>query len=237
MKFGFTDALSIGAAPMTGGLSLLGLGKGSGGIKDAILGAKDTGTPDRLIDLDPSLKNVVEQARPIQQEGLSGLQGFMRQWQGQSPQKLASVVTQNKLNTLRDQASANVRQAQQALARRGIAGNTSMGLKAITDSQRELQKGIMSANAQRPLEELNALSTLQQGYSQGLGGINSVLGASGPQAQMELGRQGTGQRGGGLLGIATTVGGGALGGYMGGPQGIGPGANVGRGLGSVLSNF
>lgn len=222
---------AFAAAPFTGGASLGLLGK------DKLLGEKDTGTADRTIDLDPSLKNVVEQARPIQQQGLTGLQGFMNQWQSKSPAQIGNLVTQNKLNTLRDQANANVRKAKQAIARRGIAGNTSMGLKSLVDAQREEQKGILNANAQRPLEELNALGTIQQGYGQGLAGVNSVLGSSGPQAQVELGRQGTGQRTGGLLGIATTVGGGALGGYMGGSQGIAPGAQVGKGLGGIVANY
>lgn len=229
-------ALPVAAAPMTGGLSLALLG-GKGSLKDKIFGEKDMGTPDRVIDLDPSLKNVVEQARPIQQQGLAGLQGFMNQWQGQDYRKIGNLVTQNKLNTLRDQANANIRQANRALAQRGIAGNTSLGLKAITDAQREQNKGIMAANAQRPLEELGALGTIQQGYGQGLSGVNAVLGASGPQSEIQLGRQGTGQRSGGLFGLATTIGGAALGGAMGGPAGIGPGAQIGRGLGGVISNY
>lgn len=222
--------LAVAAAPFTGGTSLGLLGK------DTLLGKKDTGTPDRLIDLDPSLKAVVEQARPIQQQGLTGLSGYMKNWQDMNPMAMGNLITQNKVRGLREGADATKRNANQLIARRGMAG-TSLGLKAAVTADRDARKGITEAVAQNPIEQANALAKVQGGYKDALSGVNSILSTPGEQTQLLAGRQGTGQRSGGLLGLAGTIGGAALGGMYGGAQGVGPGAQVGGGLGYGLSNL
>lgn len=63
--------------------------------------------------------------------------------------------------------------------------------------------------------------------------LRSVIGTAGPLQVARYVQSAPAKRGGGLFGLATTLGGAAAGGIIGGPQGAGIGAQLGSGVGQV----
>lgn len=205
----------------------------SGKLKDILGGKKDPGRPDRMIELDPSLKATVEQGRAGQQQGLGLYTDELTRLKGVSPEKLAGVVQARQEKQLLGQGADQQRRAQQLIAQRGLS-RSSVGLNAMLGADKQTRENIATARAEAPLMQEKIASQRLAQVGQATGGINQVLNAQGAQRDLIQGRQG-GTRSGGLLGLAM----GAGGAYLAGQAGGNPmaGFQAGQGAGQGLANL
>ena len=204
-----------------------------GGGKDLLFGKKDPGVADRFLGLDPSLRKTVEAGRAQQQEQLK-LLGAERErlLAGPGAGALARLTAGKQERQARAGAEDVKRRSQALVAQRGLGGS-SIGLRSLLGADRAAGERIGAIRASTPLLQ-------QQFQAQRLGqigqigsGIRGVLGTPGAQRAFVQGRESRG-RGGGLVGLASTVGGAALGAKFGRP---GAGAQAGAGFGQSLANL
>jgi hypothetical protein len=230
----FGGGAASGPLGMLGG-GLLGSG-GTGGLKDMMFGKVDPGTADRQYKLDPSLERVVEGARG-QQSVATGLLGSQLGAYGKmDPAALARLATGQQEATARAGAQDVLRTAGSAIAKKGLGGS-SLGLRALTGVNRDLSRQVQSIRANQPMQELQFQGQKLAGLQNASQGINQILEAPGARTTLIPGIQSSGQRSGGLLGVATPIIGGVLGGKFGGPQGIGPGMQAGYGVSQGLGGL
>jgi hypothetical protein len=172
-----------------------------GGLKDAILGKKDPGTPDEVIDLGSA------QGRALQEKALGQYGEILN---GGVQNQMAAQERQ-----VRTGAEDQARKAQELVSQRGL-GNSSVGIGAILNAHRDLGDKVGAIRASEPMFKLQNLQNVTQG-------VNSIMNEQGQSKIFKLGQQG-GQRKGGL---APLLGAGA-GAYFGGPQGAQAGASMGQ---------
>ena len=229
--FGLSEVANeaTGGGVFSGGES----GRLSNLIKDPLFGKKDPGRPDKMIELDPSLRQTVEQGRAGQQQGLGLYSDELRRLQGTSPETLSQIVQARKEKGIIGEGKDAKRRAQQLVAQRGL-NKSSVGLNAMLQAGSKTGEKIQTARANQPLMTEQIASQRMGQIGQATGGINQVLNAQGAQRDLVQGRQG-GQRSGGLLGLL----GGAVGAYASGSNGGDPfkGFQAGQGLGTGLSNL
>lgn len=204
---------------------LLGNKAGTSGIKNALFGKKDTGVDDRFIELDPEIKAAQEQARGIRSGSLTGLSRLGQE----NTQDLIRQAQQGQRGAYEDSR----RSMQSAIASRGL-GKSSVGLSQLAGLESDFRN--RQANIASQINA-GALDRARQRELQNIQAANAALGTPGLQRTFIQGREGTGQRSGGLFGLATTLGGAGLGAMYGGPQGAAIGANLGGTLGSTLPNI
>lgn len=212
-----SKAVDVSTNLMTGGLvgfddGKFGKGVIGGKVGDVLLGKKDPGTPDEVIDLaDPTGRKFQRELISKYGEGINKDMGAMARLQTAQQESQA-------MQNLQDQQ----RKLDQAVAQRGL-GRSSIGLGQALGAQKGAQEKISAIRANEPLlaEQLR-----QQNLNFATSGINQILGEQGQSKVLKMGREG-GQRVGGL---APLIGAG-LGAYYGGPQG----AQAGMGIGSALT--
>jgi len=221
-----TGGLSEIANEVTGG-GVWGNGSNFFGLGDLLRGEKSPSTPDKWLELDPSLKKVVDQARGGQQLGLSGYESELNRLSGVDPAKLAGIVSAKKEKLARAQNEDMKRRAQQLSAQRGLS-RSSIGLNAMLNADKEQAEKISEVRANKPLLEQDIANQKIGSLRNATGGINEVLQSPGQQRDFVSGKTG-GVRSGGLMGLAGL----GLGAYYGGPQG----AYAGQQLGQGLANF
>lgn len=233
----FDDVVRVGAGIGTLGLSEVaneatggGLYGGDStflGLGDVLRGEKDPGTPDKWLDLDPSLRRNVEAGRTQQLEGINIYGDELKRLKGVDPGKLANIVQAKREKQLIGEGADQQRRAQQLIAQRGL-GRSSVGLNAMLNADRKTQEKIGASRAEAPMLKEKIAQQRLGSIQQATGGINQALQAQGAQRDFVQGQTG-GTRSGGLLGLA----GGAIGAMKGGPQG----AYAGQQLGQGLANF
>lgn len=230
-----TFGMSEVANEATGGGIFEGGEKGrlSSLIKDPLFGKKDPGRPDRMVELDPSLRQTVEQGRAGQQQGLGLYTDELTRLKGTSPEALSQIVQARTEKGIIGEGKDAQRRAQQLVAQRGL-NKSSVGLNAMLQAGSKTGEQIQTSRANQPLMQEQIASQRMGQVGQATGGINQVLNAQGAQRDLIQGRQG-GQRSGGLLGLI----GGAAGAYAAGSSGGDPfkGFQAGQGLGTGLSNL
>jgi hypothetical protein len=212
---GFKTGVITGAVDKaTGGNIDKAAGKIQGGLVNTLLGKKDPGTSDEVIDLaDPT-------GRKFQSQAIGQYGDFLNQ----DTSQMAANQIQAQNNQIRQNAEDGTRQAQQLVAQRGL-GNSSVGLNAILNQQSGVADKIGASNAsQIGLEN----QMKQQNLNFATSGINQILNE---QGQSKLFKQGQASKGrqGGLMPLI----GGAAGAYFGGPAG----AQVGMGLGQAATQI
>lgn len=201
----------------TGGLVGVNDGKIGAGIigkkaGDILLGKKDPGTPDQVIDLgDPTGREFQRQLISKYGEGINKDTSALARLQTTQQESQA-------LQNLQDQQ----RKLDQAVAQRGL-GRSSVGLSQALGAQQGAQEKIAAIRANEPML---AEQMRQQNLNFATSGINQILNEQGQSKIFKMGREG-GQRTGGL---APLVGAG-LGAYFGGAQG----AQAGMGIGNALT--
>lgn len=188
-------------------------GKLMKGGKDLLFGKKDPGSPDRMLELDPSLKKVVDQGRELQSKALSRFGSLL-------DKDMTGVQTSLAEKQIRQNMQDQQKRAQQLVSRSGL-GSSSLGLRAMMEPTRGVQDKLTELRASQPLMQLQNLQNIS-------GGVNSILGTPGAQRALIQGRESMGRQGG----LAPLIGAG-LGGLLGGPAG----AQVGMGLGQASTQM
>lgn len=185
------------------------INKGLGGIGDAILGKKDPGTSDEVIDLaDPY-------GRSLQNTALGEYGKYLNQDAG----GMARTQTDNLNRQVRQDAEDQTRLAKQMVAQRGL-GRSSLGLSAILGQSAGVGEKIGINNANEGLLK-NQIG--QQNLNFATGGINQILGEQGTSKIFKQGQASQGRQGG----LAPLIGT-AAGAYFGGPAGAKVGAGIGQ---------
>lgn len=226
----------IGAA--LGGPMGASLGAASGS-KDLLMGRKDMGTPDRIIELDPAIKKEQETARKFRGRALSRIANFERE----NPIDAGAISRLEGAQArkgIRQGFEDRQRRLSDAVAQRGL-GRSSIGLSQLAAGSQDLsdrlgQAGAMQRQRQFQLGQMADAQRLAD-LQNTMNAAGATIGNLGRQRGLLAGTPGTGQRQGGLLGLTSTIGGGALGAKFGGPQGAMMGAQMGQGLGGGLSNL
>lgn len=205
------DALRIGAAIGTGGMSEL----ATGGAKDLLLGKKAK-------DIKPD--SIANQIRATQGQGLKELNNTLNKTSGENIARVASAQAEKGVLSSAQDARRN---AQKLMAQRGLQGS-SMGLASQRSIDQQSGNDIANIQAQLPGQIRNQQLADAQTRIQA-GGIN--------QNGMNFNTI-QGQRSGGILGIAGALAplAGTIGGAMiGGPAGAAVGSQVGSGIGGALA--
>lgn len=237
---GFLDGLfgkkkkkgsSIGGA-LLGGLSGGGAGSviggliGSGGIKDALFGAKSKDIKGRFEKQDPRITELLNLSQPYRKESIGAFGSEISRLKGLDPNKMASEQTQRNLaltergllGSLEDQK----RKAAELSAQRGL-GQSSIGIGSILGAQRATADQLARQKADIRTGETNLANQLASqriaGLNQAQSGISGAISGV-PQRNYIQGAKGV--RGGGLMDIAAPI----VGGYFGGPAGIKAGSGI-----------
>lgn len=219
-------AVSVAAAPMTGGLSLIGLNDGMyGKAKDFLLGQK----PD-----DVNMPAGYDEARARQQAAIGALQA---QVAAMDPTKMAADAERAAMQRGALQAqAAGAQQRSQAAGVRGYGALGAMRAASANSAAASVQIGA-NTSAQAAGDRLGALTAGQRMQLQGQGMILSAEQQMMQQALMEEEYRRQNARQGFLptaLGVLGTV----AGGYFGGPQGAAAGGQLGTGVGQgVLAGY
>ena len=211
---GFNDG-KLGGGVVTNAVGLGGVADKIGStLTDGLLGKKDPGTPDEVIDLaDPN-------GRALQSRALNEYGQFLNQ----DTKQLAANQTQLQANQIRQNAEDGTMQAQKMVAQRGL-GNSSVGLNAILNQKAGVADKL-GANTAAEIGLANQMK--QQNLNFATGGINQILGEQGQSKIFKQGQASQGRQGG----LAPLIGG-AVGAYVGGPAG----AKVGMGLGQAATQI
>lgn len=221
----------VGLAPFTGGLSLLG--------KDTLFGKKDPGSPDRFLELDPSLRAVTEEARKGQEIGARSLRDELERVRKVDPLRRARLEEAQELKLLKGAGEDARRLAQQEVAKRGL-GQSSIGLSAILRADEKAREGMARARAIRPIREEEAVQRKVGQIGQITSGLSGILAAPGQTRAFMPGRAPTGRSGGlvgALLPVAGMAGGAYLGSMAGKPYtGAQTGGQFGQDLYSIIKN-
>jgi hypothetical protein len=195
--------------PVIGDPLSKGINKVTGAIDSTLLGEKDPGTSDQVVDF------ASKQGRDLQEQSLGKYGEFLNQ---DTKQLAANQIAQQS-----NQARANVedqqRKAQQMVAQRGL-GSSSIGVNAILNQGANLGNQLGAIQASQPALE-NQMR--QQNLNFATGGINQILGEQGQSKVLKLGQASKGRQGG----LAPLIGAGA-GAYMGGPAGAQAGLGIGQ---------
>lgn len=120
------------------------------------------------------------------------------------------------------------RKLREATAQRGL-GNSSVGLSALTGLNKAYTEKLADIRGAAPSMIRAEKEAAKKDYFNRLSGAVSLKGLQTPtyMAKPQTRRQG------GLFGLATTIGGAAIGGMFGGPAGAGAGAQIGAGIGQA----
>lgn len=227
-----TFGLSEVANEATGG-GLWGEGSTFTGLGDVVRGKKDKGVPDKFLELDPSLRAIVEQGRRGQGQGLSLYSKELERLGKLDPKKTAELMQTKGVKAIKGASEDEKRRAQQLVAQRGL-NRSSIGLNTMLNADRRAGEKIAELKSNAPLMEEKARRDRMSSIGGATTGINQVLASPGQQRDFIQGRTG-GTRSGGLLGLL----GGAAGAYAAGQAGGNPyqGFRAGQGLGTGLANF
>lgn len=198
-KFGQGEATKLVDKATGGAISKIG-----NGLKGGLLGKKDPGTPDEVIDLgDPT-------GRAFQNQAIGKFGGMIEQDFGQ--------MAENQSVNLENQARAGANDqeigARQMVAQRGLGG-TSLGLSAILNQKAGLSDQIGAIRANKPMLE-NQMT--RENLQLASGGINQILNEQGQSKVLKLGQASKGRQGGLLPLIGAAAGAYATGGSPTGAQ-------------------
>lgn len=231
--------------------SLIGgiLGGGAGALTgaslgdDLLFGKKSKDIKGRFERQDPRLSALLDASQPYRQEGIQAFGQEFQRLKTLDPNKMAAEQTAKNialterglLGSLEDQK----RQIAQQTAMRGL-GNSSIGIGSVLGAQRDAanllaqRKADIRTGENQLREQLAADKMARMAGAQG--GISNILAGTAPYQRNYM--QGAkGVRGGGLVDVLAPIGGAAIGGYFGGPQGASVGMQAGRGIGSILGGM
>lgn len=187
---------------------------GLGSAEDLLLGKKDPGTPDEVIDL------ASKQGRELQEGALGKFGDVLNQDTSQLARNQTALLEKQAVAGSQDQE----RLARQMVAQRGL-GSSSVGLNAILNQRAGVTDKLGAIRANQPMLQ-NQMQQQNLGFA--TQGINSILGEQGQSKVLKLGQASKGRQGG-LMPLI----GGAAGAYFGGPAG----AQVGMGLGQAATQL
>lgn len=193
----------------SGVLSNFGVKGGIGGLKDVLLGRKDKGVADRYLALDPLQKDAL---------GKYGDQLNV------NTDQMAKNAVAGQERMIQTGAADAERNASKLIAQRGL-GNSSVGLNALINTQRNTGDQINNVRAQLPGMQYDMKT---KNLDNATSGIQNILN----NRMFIQGRQGGGRTGG----LAPLIGAG-LGAAMAPPGGQAAGAQMGMGLGNAFTQM
>lgn len=239
--FGKKKKKSSALGFMTNPIGSLTGGIGSSGINDVLFGKKSKDVKGRFERQDPRIAELLNLSQPYRKEAIGAFGSEISRLKGLDTNKMAGEQTQKNLaltergllGSLEDQK----RKMAELSAQRGLGGS-SIGIGAILGAQRSTADQLARQKADIRTNESNLANQLA---SQRMAGLNQAQsGISGAISGMPMRNyiQGAkGVRGGGLVDVLAPIGGAAIGGYFGGPQGASVGMQAGRGIGSILGGM
>jgi len=204
-------------------------------VKDLALGKKDTGEKGGYIDLDKTLADTTTQGRMRQQQALGIYDKELQKLSGEGVESELAAEQARRTKIAQQKGADQRMRMSDVLAQRGM-GRSASGLRMLSEADNRGLEGVANVRAGRTMLRKQMEDSRLSKLGMISGGVNSILNARGAERGYEQAVKGKG-RSGGLLKVGLMGAGAAAGFLAGGPQGIGPGMQMGSGMGQSVANL